>query len=147
MLLPLLHRSPRYRAAEALGRYSGDGRTAALWRRAVRVGRVHLLYGLGGSGKTTRARELCQDGRAVRLTLDEWMIRLYPDVAFDSSTGRAPRPSRISCGRWPSRSCRPVTTWCWTGTAGHEPGVRGPSSEPRCVETIGADTVQRTDHT
>ena len=50
----------------------------------VSVGCVHLLYGLAGSGKTTRARDLSEDGRAVRYTLDEWMLRLYPDVQFDA---------------------------------------------------------------
>ncbi|HEY3955715.1 MAG TPA: ATP-binding protein [Streptosporangiaceae bacterium] len=48
-------------------------------------GRVHLLYGLAGSGKTTLARALCADGAAVRFTLDERMIRLYPGLPFDSA--------------------------------------------------------------
>ena len=48
-------------------------------------GRVHLLYGLAGSGKTTLARALCADGTAVRFTLDEWMIRLFPGLSFDSA--------------------------------------------------------------
>ncbi|WP_157103265.1 AAA family ATPase [Neomicrococcus aestuarii] len=47
-------------------------------------GRVHLLYGLAGSGKSTLARLLCVEGRAVRFTLDEWMLRLYPGLHFDS---------------------------------------------------------------
>lgn len=49
----------------------------------VSVGGVHLLYGLAGSGKTTRAHQLARDGLAVRFTLDEWMIQLYPGLAFD----------------------------------------------------------------
>ena len=49
------------------------------------AGRVHLLYGLVGSGKTTLARALCADGRAVRFSLDEWMIRLYPGLSFDTA--------------------------------------------------------------
>lgn len=48
------------------------------------TGRVHLLYGLGGSGKTSRAKALCADGRGIRFTLDEWMIRLHPDLTFDA---------------------------------------------------------------
>jgi hypothetical protein len=49
------------------------------------VGRVHLLYGLAGSGKSTLARELSSGGRAVRFTLDEWMLRLHPDLDFESA--------------------------------------------------------------
>jgi predicted kinase len=37
---------------------------------------VHLLCGQVGSGKTTFARRLEQNG-AVRFSLDEWMLRLY----------------------------------------------------------------------
>jgi predicted kinase len=51
----------------------------------VAAGRVHLLYGLVGSGKTTLARALCADGKAVRFTLDEWMIRLYPGLSFNTA--------------------------------------------------------------
>ena len=47
------------------------------------AGRVHLLYGLSGSGKSTLAKQLCDDGAAVRFTLDEWMIRLYPELSYD----------------------------------------------------------------
>lgn len=38
-----------------------------------------------GSGNTTLARALCADGRAVGFTLDEWMIRLYPRLSFDTA--------------------------------------------------------------
>lgn len=48
------------------------------------LGRVHLLYGLSGSGKTTLARQLCEEGAAVRFTLDEWMLRLCPQLSFTS---------------------------------------------------------------
>jgi len=51
----------------------------------VAAGRVHLLYGLAGSGKTTLARALCAEGRAVRFTLDEWMISLYPGLSFEAA--------------------------------------------------------------
>lgn len=49
------------------------------------VGRVHLLYGLAGSGKTTLARELSRGGSGVRFTLDEWMLRLHPGLDFESA--------------------------------------------------------------
>lgn len=45
--------------------------------------RVHLFYGLPGSGKSTLARALATGGPAVRFTLDEWMLRLHPEVSFD----------------------------------------------------------------
>ncbi|MHA7239110.1 AAA family ATPase [Arthrobacter sp. TMS1-12-1] len=45
---------------------------------------VHLLCGLNGAGKTTLARELEDEIPAVRFTLDEWMLRCFPDLAFDS---------------------------------------------------------------
>jgi predicted kinase len=38
--------------------------------------RIYLLCGKTGSGKTTYARRLEQQG-AVRFSLDEWMIRFY----------------------------------------------------------------------
>lgn len=38
---------------------------------------IHLLLGPVGAGKSTFARQLCANRRAVRLTLDEWMAQLY----------------------------------------------------------------------
>jgi predicted kinase len=38
-----------------------------------------LLVGLPGAGKTTLARRLATDHRALRLTPDEWMIPLFGD--------------------------------------------------------------------
>ena len=44
------------------------------------TGRVHLVIGPVGSGKSTFARGLCRERRAVRLTLDEWFRTLFsPD--------------------------------------------------------------------
>jgi predicted kinase len=49
---------------------------------------VHLLCGKTGSGKTTFARRLEQERRAVALSVDPWMIRLFgqhmPREAFDA---------------------------------------------------------------
>ena len=42
---------------------------------------LHLLCGLPGSGKTTRARELESSGHGVVLNADSWVWRLYPDDA------------------------------------------------------------------
>lgn len=57
----------------------------ATYPAEMEVGRVHLLYGLSGSGKSTLARHLCGEGAAVRFTLDEWMLRLHPQLAYDSA--------------------------------------------------------------
>ncbi len=38
---------------------------------------IHLMCGLVAAGKTTLARRLAGDLPAVRLSRDEWMIRLY----------------------------------------------------------------------
>src|SRR5690349_23996792 len=40
---------------------------------------VHLIVGLPGAGKTTRARELERSEPALRLTPDEWQIMLFGD--------------------------------------------------------------------
>jgi predicted kinase len=40
---------------------------------------LHLLCGLPGTGKTTFARKLEGERKAVRFTHDEWMHRLYGD--------------------------------------------------------------------
>lgn len=37
-----------------------------------------------GSGKTSLARSLSAGGQGVRFTLDEWMLRLFPDLDFES---------------------------------------------------------------
>lgn len=47
---------------------------------------VHLLCGLPGAGKTTLARQLEAGLPAVRFSLDEWMLRLYPDLHFAAGT-------------------------------------------------------------
>jgi predicted kinase len=44
------------------------------------LGRVHLIVGPVGAGKSTFAKQLARQNRAVRLTLDEWMAELFrPD--------------------------------------------------------------------
>lgn len=40
---------------------------------------LYVLIGLPGSGKTTRARQLEREHRALRFTPDEWMIPLFGD--------------------------------------------------------------------
>jgi predicted kinase len=38
---------------------------------------LHVIIGPVGAGKSTFARKLCREYRAVRLTLDEWMAVLF----------------------------------------------------------------------
>ena len=46
----------------------------------LRRGRIHLVIGPVGSGKSTFATGLARDHGAIRLTLDAWMVRLFtPD--------------------------------------------------------------------
>lgn len=45
---------------------------------------VHLLCGLNGAGKTTLARQLEDGLPGVRFTLDEWMLRCFPGLPYDS---------------------------------------------------------------
>jgi predicted kinase len=44
-----------------------------------RMATAHLLFGYLGSGKTTFAKHLEVEHRAVRFTPDEWMARLFGD--------------------------------------------------------------------
>jgi predicted kinase len=46
---------------------------------------LHLMVGLPGSGKTTLARKLEGDCSALRLTVDEWHIRLFGSDVNDHS--------------------------------------------------------------
>ena len=49
-----------------------------------RLGRVHLIVGPVGAGKSTFAKKLSRDSLAPRLTLDEWMTQLFrPDRPAD----------------------------------------------------------------
>lgn len=46
---------------------------------------LHVLVGLPGAGKTTRARELEREHRALRLTPDEWMVPLFGEPEADGA--------------------------------------------------------------
>ncbi|MEM8531378.1 MAG: AAA family ATPase, partial [Chloroflexota bacterium] len=48
---------------------------------------VHLMCGLPTSGKTTFARRIATERRAIRFTLDEWMINLYDYTIYDPEYG------------------------------------------------------------
>ena len=49
----------------------------------VRTAKLVVLVGLPGSGKTTRARQLESELRALRLTPDDWMIPLFNEPEAD----------------------------------------------------------------
>jgi predicted kinase len=46
---------------------------------------LHLMVGLPGSGKTTMARQLETEYSALRLTVDEWHVRLFGNDVHDDS--------------------------------------------------------------
>ena len=54
---------------------------AKSWRPAVLyqpgMSAVHLVCGPVGAGKTTFSRRLERERRALRLSIDEWMLRLF----------------------------------------------------------------------
>lgn len=54
---------------------------------------LYLTCGLPGSGKTTLAKRLEQDVPALRLTADEWLHELYPDISTsEAEEGAIRRP-------------------------------------------------------
>ena len=54
-------------------RFGGVGHACAMADKPT----IHLMCGLVAAGKTTLARELAREIPAVRLSRDEWMLRLY----------------------------------------------------------------------
>jgi predicted kinase len=63
---------------------------------------VHLLYGLPGCGKTHFARQLAAERRCVRLSHDEWVVRLF---------GSQPSTDQIEAVR------EPIHAMLWTYTS------------------------------
>jgi len=59
---------------------------------------LHLLCGMPGSGKTTRARELEASGSGVLLNADSWTCQLYPDDA--EVAARDGRKTRVEAVQW-----------------------------------------------
>jgi predicted kinase len=59
---------------------------------------LHLLCGLPGSGKTTRAKELEAAGQGVLLNADEWVSQLYPDAA--EAAARDDRKGLVEQVQW-----------------------------------------------
>lgn len=59
---------------------------------------LHLLCGLPGAGKTTRARELEAAGAGILLNADSWVCALYPDDA--EAAARDERKSLVERIQW-----------------------------------------------
>lgn len=80
------------------------------------------MYGLAGSGKSTLARRLQSERGALRFTLDEWMIRLFPGLQIaDPEYGIV--ADRVRELIWDvasqalSRGCDVVLDWNFWSTA------------------------------
>jgi predicted kinase len=56
---------------------------------------LFLTCGVPGSGKTTLARRLEAEQRAVRLTADEWLHELYPSESDDALNADLPLVERL----------------------------------------------------
>ena len=59
---------------------------------------LHLMVGLPGSGKTTFAKRLAAEENAIRLTPDEWQLRLFGDDTDHPEHDR--RHSHIEALMW-----------------------------------------------
>jgi predicted kinase len=95
------------------------------------VATLFLIVGLPGAGKTTRARELAAEHRALRLTPDEWMIPLFGEPDADGKRDvlegrliqvalevlRLGTSAVLDFGFW-SRDERSALRWLASSTAG-----------------------------
>jgi predicted kinase len=77
---------------------------------------LYLTCGLPGSGKTTLAKRLEQEVPALRLTADEWLHELDPDISTpEAETG--PLRGRVEALQWPialralELGCHVVLDW------------------------------------
>jgi predicted kinase len=59
------------------------------------VATLFITCGVPGSGKTTLAKRLEAEQRAVRLTGDEWLHELYPNESDDAIDARQPLVERL----------------------------------------------------
>ncbi len=56
---------------------------------------LFITCGVPGSGKTTLAKRLEAERRAVRLTADEWLHELHPNESDDALNAHRPLPERL----------------------------------------------------
>lgn len=81
---------------------------------------LFLTCGLPGSGKTTLAKRLEQEARALRLTGDEWLQELFPNMST-AEAETSPFRSRVERLQWLTAvrtlelGCNVVVDWgVWT---------------------------------
>ena len=98
---------------------------------------LFITCGLPGSGKSTLARRLEQELPALRLTADEWLHELYPDITTAEAEEGTAR-GRVERLQWPlalralQLGCDVVLDWgLWSRderdlyrTAAHDAGAR-----------------------
>lgn len=72
-------------------------RTAALIMQTV-----HLICGLPGAGKTTLAKKIEEDQRALRFSLDEWLITLFGryEITPETHAAHVERVLACRCAIW-----------------------------------------------
>lgn len=77
---------------------------------------LYLTCGLPGSGKTTLARKLEQDACALRLSADEWLHALHPEITTVEGETGSLRP-RVEHLQWAvaeralTLGCNVVVDW------------------------------------
>lgn len=74
----------------------GRSRTLRGWIPGTR-GRVHLVVGPVGAGKSTFAAALSRENTAVRLTLDDWFVTLFTPDRPDSGVVEWYRERSLRC--------------------------------------------------
>lgn len=117
---------------------------------------LHLTVGLPGTGKTTAARRIEVELRALRFTKDEWVKALYgcenPPSASDVIEGRLVQIGLralelgvsvvIDFGLWAETSARPCGRQQLTGA----PRCRCTTSRLTPQSSAGASTADRPTH-
>lgn len=75
----------------------------------VVVATLFITCGVQGAGKTTRARQLEREHRALRLTPDDWLRDRFPE----QRTGVAEARSGTDSGRGPERAALAWSSVSW----------------------------------
>ncbi|GJL78111.1 MAG: hypothetical protein NPINA01_11000 [Nitrospinaceae bacterium] len=58
---------------------------------------LHFFYGKMAAGKSTLARKLAEENKAISLVEDEWLSQLFPDeiATFSDYIKYAPRLQKV----------------------------------------------------